>query len=822
MNYLQGKKCMVWSFMGNARMYDALRDYGDRLDTVGIFTFEVDITGTITETGTSISSMLPYINRWPHIKWLLTIMNHGTASIFTALRNNTNGAKDKFLTEIIRIMNKYPWCDGVDIDLERGGGYENKDAANILFRDIYNTVKAYNSSKLVNICLPGMTSVQGSVGGENWCVYEDLDPYCDTAAIMSYGMAWAGSAPGPVSPRDWLEGIYNYASKVMTPEKIFLGLPAYGWNWRIHDSPANLGNVYRGVSNTYYAAQLWMTGGYNFTDDGPPQPMIPIIAYWDDYDKVPWALPHVYDYMEGPDATSRTYPLLGESYNRRRYLTTYSKEQEVEFGTVYIDRDGANPDTYSEGVILSSSSATLGEDGEAEYEFNIANSGTYDVAVRILFPFWDKNSINISLDGVSKNFTENRLWWPYWRSTCWLSLSSSVFLSAGTHTVSITTGVPGVLFYGFRVCSNFKEQPFAGEAEFTLSPRKFKDVNGVMAEPDRGFRLTTEVLRRKPDSALVWYEDFRDPNPLLPSYWKTLSGEWNVWKNPNDTSNRPYSQLDGYGQLAWNYTNFSDIHLRARIAFTEESSGKAGIFCGDVFCCLNYDTQRIELYKGSSLLASYNTEIGRTPSSELRSNPRMYTIEMRIRGNRVRVYSGASNILRFTANLSGFTGGYAGVRSDGRILSELLRMGDSWTYEPYERFDVVFPDGSKTEYGRLNRTGVTWDNEFQVFTVNSDIEESATRSEDISMDYDFFHSELLPLSCGNDYTVKIIPKDINIWLSRLFLGDADGFSILYYQDVDSLVHWSNEAAYRWKLRGIAIWSLGQEDMRIWEALPKQI
>ena len=822
MNYLQGKKCMVWSFMGNARMYEALRDYGDRLDTVGIFTFEVDITGTITETGTSISSMLPYINRWPHIKWLLTIMNHGTASIFTALRNNTNGAKDKFLTEIIRIMNKYPWCDGVDIDLERGGGYENKDAANILFRDIYNTVKAYNSSKLVNICLPGMTSVGGSVGGENWCVYEDLDPYCDTAAIMSYGMAWAGSAPGPVSPRDWLEGIYNYASRVMTPEKIFLGLPAYGWNWRIHDSPANLGNVYRGVSNTYYAAQLWMTGGYNFTDDGPPQPMIPIIAYWDDYDKVPWALPHVYDYMEGPDATSRTYPLLGESYNRRRYLTAYSKEQEVEFGTVYIDRDGANPDTYSEGVILSSSSATLGEDGEAEYEFNIANSGTYDVAVRILFPFWDKNSINISLDGVSKNFTENRLWWPYWRTTCWLSLSSSVFLSAGTHTVSITTGVPGVVFYGFRVCSNFKEQPSAGEAEFTLSPRKFKDVNGVMAEPNRGFRLTTEVLRRKPDSALVWYEDFRDPNPLLPSYWKTLSGEWNVWKNPNDTSNRPYSQLDGYGQLAWNYTNFSDIHLRARIAFTEESSGKAGIFCGDVFCCLNYNTQRIELYKGSSLLASYNTEIGRTPTSELRSNPRMYTIEMRIRGNRVRVYSGASNILRFTANLSGFIGGYAGVRSDGRILSELLRMGDSWTYEPYERFDVVFPDGSKTEYGRLNRTGVTWDNEFQVFTVNSDVEEPTTRSEDISMDYDFFHSDLLPLSCGNDYTVKVIPKDINIWLSRLFLGDADGFSILYYQDVDSLVYWSNEAAYRWKLRGIAIWSLGQEDMRIWEALPKQI
>ena len=52
--------------------------------------------------------------------------------------------------------------------------------------------------------------------------------------------------------------------------------------------------------------------------------------------------------------------------------------------------------------------------------------------------------------------------------------------------------------------------------------------------------------------------------------------------------------------------------------------------------------------------------------------------------------------------------------------------------------------------------------------------------------------------------------------------DADGFSIRYYQDVDSLVYWANEAAYRWGVRGFAMWSLGQEDMRLWEALPKQI
>lgn len=70
-----------------------------------------------------------------------------------------------------------------------------------------------------------------------------------------------------------------------------MGLPGYGWNWQIYDTPENLGETYRGVSNTYYAAKLWMTGGYNFTGDAPPQPMIPIVAYsvFDEAGKVVYA-----------------------------------------------------------------------------------------------------------------------------------------------------------------------------------------------------------------------------------------------------------------------------------------------------------------------------------------------------------------------------------------------------------------------------------------------------------------------------------------------------------------------------------------------------
>ena len=817
---LKGRKCMVWTFMGNPRMYAALKNYGDRLSQVGLFSFKVDENGTITEQGVAISDMLPYIHQWPHITWLLTVRNDGISSVFKALREDTNGAQNKFLTELIRIMKKYPWCSGVDIDLERGGDYSTHAKSTTMFRNIYNAVKSYDSTKKVNICLPGMDSVNGSVGGENWCVYKDLNPYCNTAAIMSYGMAWAGSAPGPVSPRDWLVGIYDYASRAMTPEKIFMGLPAYGWNWQIYDTPENLGETYRGDSNTYYAAKNWITGKYNFTDDKPPQPFIPILAYWDDYNKVPYAFPQVYDFMEGKDAANYEYPLMDGTYNRHHYLTAYGKKQKRSFGTIYVDHDG-KPDTQSGIVSVDDGLAIMGDKGKATYNFKINTTGTYDIAVRLCYPFWDKNGIYISIDGTQKHFKESRLWWPYWRDTFWTSLAKDISLSAGIHTITVSVDVKGVQFYGFRVCSNFSESPSAGTASFTLSPRHFINVDGKKCQPDRGFKLTCEMLRRNPDSALIWYEDFQDNGILDAGYWKIMSGSWKIWRSDEYSSSRVYSQLEGSGRFALNYSGFRDIHFRAQFAFPYGSTGKAGIFCGSLFCCLNYNSQALELWNGNTKLGSCNQNISQTSYANLRSNPNSYSIEMRIRGNTIRVYSGPTHTLQFTATVNKFSGGAAGYQSDQRTICDLLRVGDAWTYEPYERFDVTFPDGSTKQYGRINRSNCTWNSEFQVFTLTSDIEESETRTESISMDYEFYHSGLLNLNCENDYTITINPKDINIWISRLFLGDADGFSILYYQDVDSLVYWSNQAAYRWGLRGFALWSLGQEDLRLWEALPKQ-
>lgn len=134
----------------------------------------------------------------------------------------------------------------------------------------------------------------------------------------------------------------------------------------------------------------------------------------------------------------------------------------------------------------------------------------------------------------------------------------------------------------------------------------------------------------------------------------------------NTSESRVYSQLNGSGQFAWNYDEFKDIHLRERLAFPAGSTGKAGIFCGSLFCCLNYDSQAVELWNGSTKLGSYSQTIQQTPTAILRTDPTTYTIEMRIRGSTVRVYSGVQ---------------YAQVHGDGqRILRRNRRIPERQPY----------------------------------------------------------------------------------------------------------------------------------------------
>jgi len=67
-----------------------------------------------------------------------------------------------------------------------------------------------------------------------WAGFHDfarLAPLLDEAVLMCYDLHRRGTGPGPVVSVTWAEENVRYALRHFRPEKLWLGVPAYGYSW---------------------------------------------------------------------------------------------------------------------------------------------------------------------------------------------------------------------------------------------------------------------------------------------------------------------------------------------------------------------------------------------------------------------------------------------------------------------------------------------------------------------------------------------------------------------------------------------------------------
>ena len=318
----------VWVWVGHLwsdRVRLALENYGDRITDVSIFGWFVDATGALTRTFNP-ELLLPYREKWPHLRFWAAFYNDGNATIFTALRTS-QAAQAKLTADLGDVLDTYPWLAGIDIDLERGGGSQNSVAAETLFSRI--AAVAHDRGLECSAALPPLTA-SGSVGGEGWVRYKQLGQILDRMAIMSYDFAWSGSAPGPVSPGFWMKEVYDWATTQTDPSKLMMGVPLYSYFWYIHDYPAAMGRTYRGTSGTYYAAWQHFTG-YRTGDgtDGNPDGSgshhhIGWLAFRDEDSRSAWGFMDVYDWRFAPDWDAGSNSgITSATYDGRPYTVRY-------------------------------------------------------------------------------------------------------------------------------------------------------------------------------------------------------------------------------------------------------------------------------------------------------------------------------------------------------------------------------------------------------------------------------------------------------------------------------------------------------------------
>lgn len=65
--------------------------------------------------------------------------------------------------------------------------------------------------------------------------YASIGADADYVQLMTYDQHGPWSEPGPVAGADWVEDCLGFAATLIAPDKLLVGLPAYGYDWDLAD-----------------------------------------------------------------------------------------------------------------------------------------------------------------------------------------------------------------------------------------------------------------------------------------------------------------------------------------------------------------------------------------------------------------------------------------------------------------------------------------------------------------------------------------------------------------------------------------------------------
>lgn len=353
--------------------------------------------------------------------------------------------------------------------------------------------------------------------------------------------------------------------------------------------------------------------------------------------------------------------------------------------------------------------------------------------------------------------------------------------------------------------------------EHTVRPIQVIDSNGQWANSDV-HNITLEVLQRDPQSATIMDDDCATTGTL--DIYYTKSGAWSHWRQGDPMLEpRTYGQFRVAGPGRLSLTNIDgggEFHVLGRFQFP--AAGRAGVYHGSYEATVSHDGLLI-LSRNGQTLATQNVS---APGISGNPGTGRAVIGLRVRGQRARVYySRTENDVPLVMEYvdPSYVGGASGMVSfsANAVWYDHVRWGDAWWYNPREAVDIQVGPFMFYDIGRIPRSNVTWDG-FNRFRVNTDVEERTTRTKAISPDWDFIHLKDVGIAAGQTRQVRIIPRDIDCWTGTVYLCDPKGTSLSHYADAEYMAYSRDLATSEWDLGGIAVWRLGQEDVRFWERI----
>jgi spore germination protein YaaH len=322
------------------------------------------------------------------------------------------------------------------------------------------------------------------------------------------------------------------------------------------------------------------------------------------------------------------------------------------------------------------------------------------------------------------------------------------------------------------------------------------------------------------------------------------TGVWAVKVDPlpgeitADSTHVLYSDLANSGRMLVNKNFTSNYQVEAEFRAIQEgtigiSFGGSNSYDGYVFA-INYKTRKVRLTLNGSLIQEEDL----ADSYAFGDKTKLRVISHNGKGY---FYVGYGEVKAFGGlifDLTGATGGISGFYAENveaRFYKLRICTTDKW--ELMEKFTIeaeVNGEKYSNTFGAVSRTGYTIDPDFgylnysgisevgirdQVPADPSDPESEMVR-EDISLDYEFFITDLPGFEGTADIKVKF--NDPGAWLGYLYIVDKEGGSITWAGDSYSFLDTMNRAVNEFGAFGIGLWTMGQEDPRAFETIPEVV
>lgn len=154
---------------------------------------------------------------------------------------------------IVDVVSAEGW-DGIDLDYEMLRS-SDRDAYAAFVGTLADRLHAMD--RRLTVTVQAKTADQGTADFHAAQDYEALGAAADEVRVMAYDHHWSTSDPGPIAPLGWVEDVVEYTLSRVPPEKVSLGIGAYGYDWTQGQGTDVMGGDAVALAERYAATVQW-------------------------------------------------------------------------------------------------------------------------------------------------------------------------------------------------------------------------------------------------------------------------------------------------------------------------------------------------------------------------------------------------------------------------------------------------------------------------------------------------------------------------------------------------------------------------------------